>query len=640
MLKTGKSPSPTNGTAPFTQRRQVTARGLLIILACAAWSLGIQAPALSGQQRPGIDQWTADHFRLARQAQARNNLEVAAEEYRAIVARNPGFAGALLNLGIVYHQQRKYREAIRVLEKAVSLEPRMLGAQLFLGIDQYLVQDLNGAVQHLGNALELKPDDRQAGLYLALAQLALDQPEKAAQQLRKTARYFPEDPEVFYNQGEAYLSGVALSLRSLRKTGGDSALYHWALAMAAEQKNDLVTCVEEYLKALIRDPGIAGLYLRLAIEFTKIGMTDLANSALEKYKLLNPARELTDLNLTQKASTTAASGDGAAEHKETFVRLWRAIPPAKPIPGLPAVADNAVNRLLKARLASPKSADLKEAVRLYLKGDYPNALARVRPRVDRHADAWLSAYLLARCYLATSDDDAAQAVLENHLARYFDQPSVALLRVEVESRLALKCFHWVASRQPDSYLAKLLLARSYAAAEQNEQAIAVYQEVLKAVPGRLGVHLAIGQIHERQMHWEPAIEEYRAELALDPDNAMALAHLGHAYTQVRDPDHAIPTLDRLLESNPTDGQAYADLGKAWALKGDAPKAIAAYENALRYDPTANDVHYRLFQLYSKLGQSPIAQKHLAAFKEGEARQKEAYRETMVGHEQESAQGAN
>src|SRR5581483_8536754 len=159
-------------------------------------------------------------------------------------------------------------------------------------------------------------------------------------------------------------------------------------------------------------------------------------------------------------------------------------------------------------------------------------------------------------------------------------------------------------------------------------------------PGRLGVHLAIGQIHERQMHWEPAIEEYRAELALDPDNAMALAHLGHAYTQARDPDHAIPTLDRLLESNPTDGQAYADLGKAWALKGDAPKAIAAYENALRYDPTANDVHYRLFQLYSKLGQSPIAQKHLAAFKEGEARQKEAYRETMVGHEQESAQGAN
>lgn len=632
MRKTGKSLTLTVST---TSSRAPHARigGLVLgVIVCLGvlwqWVTGIAiAQDVNG------DEWTAEHFQLARKAQLQNDLDTASEEYRAIIAHDPKFAGAQLNLGIVYHQQRKYREAVKTLQSAVSLQPDLLGAQLFLGINEYLVQDLKGASQHLGAALRLKPEDRQAGFYLALTYLASDQPERAAQQLRKTAQHFPDDPEILYYEGEAYLNGMAQGLQLLREAGGHTAIYHWAEAIAAEQKSDLVNVIEEYLKALGYDSSIAELYLRLAVAFTRAGMPELAAKSLEKYKVLNPERDPATLNLEQMAARLSTNQQDFSEHKEAFLRLWEAVPSAQHIPGMPEIADDPVNRALRAKLASANAADLKEFLRRFLQGDYGKAATKIRPRLDRHADEWLSAYLLTRCYLLTSNDDAAQTVLETQLMPYLRLPSVALLRVEVESRLALRYFNLVAARQPDSLLAKLLLARSYAASGQDKEAIAEYHEVLNLAPGRLGVHMAIGQIFETQLHWEPAIQEYKAELALDPDNAMALAHLGHAYTQAREPEQAIQALERLLASNPTDGQAYSDLGKAWTLKEDSRKAIAAYEQAVRYDPSENDLHYRLFQLYTKVGDATTAQKHLATFKQGEEKQKQAYQESMANLEQ-------
>jgi hypothetical protein len=45
----------------------------------------------------------------------------------------------------LYHQQRKYREAVETLKTAVSLKPDLLDAQVFLGIDRYDT-DFSGAV--------------------------------------------------------------------------------------------------------------------------------------------------------------------------------------------------------------------------------------------------------------------------------------------------------------------------------------------------------------------------------------------------------------------------------------------------------------------------------------------------------------
>ena len=142
-----------------------------------------------------------------------------------------------------------------MLQSAVSLKPNLLGAQLFLGIDEYMIQEFQGALGPLEQALRLNIADRQAGIYLALTYPGLEQPEKAARQLRDTAKYSPQDVEISYHEGEAYLEGVRQSLTLLREAGTNSALYHWALAIGAQQKNDKVSAIEEYLRALALAQG-------------------------------------------------------------------------------------------------------------------------------------------------------------------------------------------------------------------------------------------------------------------------------------------------------------------------------------------------------------------------------------------------
>jgi tetratricopeptide (TPR) repeat protein len=197
------------------------------------------------------------------------------------------------------------------------------------------------------------------------------------------------------------------------------------------------------------------------------------------------------------------------------------------------------------------------------------------------------------------------------------------LKIEIQSELALRYYNQVATKEPDSVLAKVLLAKSYAAGFQPAHAISEYQEVLKQRPDMPEVHLALGELYGDQLHWPAAIDEYRAELSLDPENGMALALLGHAYAEAHDPDAAIKVLNKVLERYPRDAKALADLGKAWSLKGDLAKATDAYERALSCDRTQYELHYRLFQVYRSAGKQVLARKHLEAFQAATAKQKRA-----------------
>jgi tetratricopeptide (TPR) repeat protein len=192
----------------------------------------------------------------------------------------------------------------------------------------------------------------------------------------------------------------------------------------------------------------------------------------------------------------------------------------------------------------------------------------------------------------------------------------------------MRCFELVLAKDPDSQRAKLILAKSHAVAGRIEDAISTYREVLKQAPDTLGIHLAIGQLYEDQLNWHAAADELKSELALGPENALALAHLGHVYTELQDADQAIPILTQLLSIHANDGRAYGDLGKAWTMKGNTLKAIEAFERAVRYDPSQNNLHYRLFQLYSKTGDNARARSHLTAFKAGEADKQQRQKAVM------------
>jgi tetratricopeptide (TPR) repeat protein len=599
----------------FRLRRELSVRS---IFPCLVFLL-IAIAARSFAQE--LDPWTVQHFSLAMQAQRANDLSTAESEYRLITSRDPRFAGAYLNLGIVYHQQKKYADAVSTLKTAVLLDPHVLGSQLFLGIDEYLTQDFKGAGDHLRRALSADPKDRQAGVYLGLDLLALDQPFPAIAILRQTATYHPGDAEILYHLGQAHLEAAQEGVTRLGKLGQPSALSFWSLAIAAQQQKDTVGMLEDSMKALALDPYIAELYFEVATVLRE-QMPTVAAAALARYQSLCPDGPRI---LQTKGEGTEAGIDEA--NQRSLDHLWLRIPEIDPHVAVTAVADSSVNQSLLKRRKLPGNAQLRAALQLYGQGRYEEA-AKELAGARASASDWSVAYLESLSYERGGDHEDAERVFTTRLLPYMAVPSVAFLATRIEGSIALKSLEDLLDAQPDSYAARLLLGKYHAAERKEDLALAEYQEALKLAPTQPGIHLAIAEVYSNQLHWPRAIEEYQAELALDPTNTVALLELGHAFAEAHDANDAGPILRQAIHANPSNAQAYTDLGKVCEMQGESGEAIQAYENALRYDPTQLNLHYKLSRLYQKQGQTEQANKELTAFRTAEAQQQQDQRKAM------------
>jgi tetratricopeptide (TPR) repeat protein len=548
-----------------------------------------------------LDAWSVDHFQHALEAQKSRKFDRALQEYQLVITRNPKFAEAYLNLGIVFQLQSKYPESIRALQAALKVKPALSAAEVLLGIGQYMVQDFASAHHTLENALTQNPRERQAGVYLALTLIAEDRPEAAARQLQQTARYYQDDIEISYYRGVAYTEGVKKSAQVLLTAGRESALYYWAMAISADQKSDTGSALVDCLNALAIDPNIPQLYSFLGSLFEKAGYSDLARDAESRLRGSPPAED-----------------PSAPERKQDYVDLWMKLGPVHPDPTLPHVADTYIDKLVQKEIAADQTGTLQGAVASYEQSDFQSAEARLTSEKNEAARPWVFAYLLARCELEAREVEAAEQVLETSLSAQLSLPSVALLKLQIQSELALRSFDAVISKQPDSNAGRLLQAKSLAAANNPDKAIEEYQEVLRLQPGLPEIHLAIAQLEADRLHWPEVIEEIHKELAVGPQNSLAFALLAHAYAETDQGKEAIPLLTKVLTQYPDDADALADLGKSYAQTGNRAKAIGAYEKALAADQSRYRIHYRLFQLYQSSGQTDLAQQHLALFQAQDA----------------------
>ena len=581
-------------------------RPALLFLCLVALCFAQDAPT------PSLDDWTIAHFEQAREAQKASRFPKAVEEYRLIVTRKPDFAEAWLNLGIVYQQQSNYAEAAKVFKQALSLRPRMLQAQVLLGMSLCLTQDYHAALRPLDQALAQDPKERQAGIYRALVLSGLEQPDAAAQQLRRTLTYYPQDAEILYQLGEAYNEGIRQNGELLYRSSRDSALHQWARALSEEAKNDNHAAIRRYLAALQLDPFIPQAYARLVVLLREVGMPELSRSVEQRLARLNPPRPFLE-QIRQAGTATASSASTVADEQKTYLASWEKVPQEDPPPGLLLLADSPVNRALHDSVA------LRPAARSFELGNLPATITELRTGMTRPVENWLVPYFLARCYLLQGETDAAEAMLEKVPAASLQMPSIAVLKLEIESELAVRSYGAVMQLHPESYRARMLKARSLGADNRADEAIREYREVLQTMPGLPQVHLAIAQLYADQSNWEGATQELHEELEVSPNNGLALALLGHAYVQTGNEGRAIPVLRRVIERYPNDALALGDLGKALAAKGQTKEAIAKLEAALAGDGSQYRLHYRLFELYRLTGQQQLAEKHLAVFRTEDAR---------------------
>src|SRR5438093_7659352 len=136
----------------------------------------------------------------------------------------------------------------------------------------------------------------------------------------------------------------------MHEFGDNSALSHWAHAISAEQKRDLVGAIQEYLRALAIEPNTVELYWRLARALQKAGISEMAASAMQRFAELNPDWDGGKFSNTEMAGNASEEADVISAHKDSIWKLWESLPMVRLEGAWPGVADHLVNEAVKKRL--------------------------------------------------------------------------------------------------------------------------------------------------------------------------------------------------------------------------------------------------------------------------------------------------
>ena len=145
-------------------------------------------------------------------------------------------------------------------------------------------------------------------------------------------------------------------------------------------------------------------------------------------------------------------------------------------------------------------------------------------------------------------------------------------------------------------------ARELMASGKYEQAIPIYRELVKAVPGNPGLITNLGLAYHMAGREEDAVVQFREALKLDPHDLPALLYLGYAYLSLGEPAKALAPLERTVRADPAAEGARENLGEALFALKRYRGAATQFEKLSAMDPRNPEAWYRLGLCYQHLSQ--------------------------------------
>ena len=131
-----------------------------------------------------------------------------------------------------------------------------------------------------------------------------------------------------------------------------------------------------------------------------------------------------------------------------------------------------------------------------------------------------------------------------------------------------------------------IAAAHYAIANEPDQAIATYGQLLEVAPNNAAVHFELAALHEQTGALDKAQEHYTRAAELDPKHVASLTAVGRVHIRRGDPQAALQPLNAALslavELDNADGRATAlqALGIAYKRLGRPAEALKHYQQSL------------------------------------------------------------
>jgi tetratricopeptide (TPR) repeat protein len=188
----------------------------------------------------------------------------------------------------------------------------------------------------------------------------------------------------------------------------------------------------------------------------------------------------------------------------------------------------------------------------------------------------------------------------------------ALVRTR-QSEAAADIFHRLLLQNEKNASVHFLLGQAYAQQEDYPNAGTEFKAALQLDPRLPEAHYYAGLVYLHQSEFEPAAAEFRAELELRPGDPLAAYHLGYTLLALGQLPEAVALLREVVRVKPDYEPAQFELGRALLQQGDASEAVQRLEMATKLTPDHDAAFFQLSQAYRRAGRNPEAAAALAKY---------------------------
>lgn len=164
---------------------------------------------------------------------------------------------------------------------------------------------------------------------------------------------------------------------------------------------------------------------------------------------------------------------------------------------------------------------------------------------------------------------------------------------------------------PDSAEAHMLAGEAYDGQRFEAKALEEFETAIKKDPSLPNVHFGYGYMEWRLQNFDLAAAQFEAELANNPDHALALTYLGDIRMRQNQPEAAMPLLQHAIKISPSIALSHVDLGTVYQRLNHKEEALKELQTAAVLTPNDQKVHWTLGRFYQSLGRTAEAKVELA-----------------------------
>ena len=151
-------------------------------------------------------------------------------------------------------------------------------------------------------------------------------------------------------------------------------------------------------------------------------------------------------------------------------------------------------------------------------------------------------------------------------------------------------------------------AKEYMDRGETEQAIEIYEQIVKAMPEDLESRAQLATLYSRQNLHDKAIDTWKVLLETDPENTKYQDGLVNSYQSSGQIDEALAFAQQYIDENPEIGAHYARLAKLHKDESQVDEAITAYEKASELALGNAKIYQELAELYLRKNDLTSAEK--------------------------------